>query len=148
VHGDADDATAFAIDSATGQAKLFNRAATGGNNRVRQAVDPGGKYSLVANYASGTVAVRAIADAGSLTEQHQLASLPGEPGPPTTSSLLRAVVLCWCLTRASTAFSSFAFDPGNGRLTPAEPGSLKTRPGVPVIGGADLPWPVLASDQG
>lgn len=32
VHGDGDYATAFSLDQETGQAKLLNRAATGGNN--------------------------------------------------------------------------------------------------------------------
>jgi len=61
VHGDGDYATAFALDRETGHARLLNRAATGGNNGVRQAVDPSGKFMIVANYASGTVAVLAIA---------------------------------------------------------------------------------------
>ena len=81
VHGDGDYATAFALDRETGHAKLLNRAATGGNNGVRQAVDPSGKFLIVANYTSGTVAVLPIAQDGSLKDQHQLVQLPGEPGP-------------------------------------------------------------------
>jgi len=77
VHGDGDYAPAFALDRATGQAKLLNRASTGGNSGVRQAVDPSGKFLIVANYASGTVAVLAIAPDGSLRDQHQLVQLPG-----------------------------------------------------------------------
>src|SRR5215468_2199229 len=57
VHGDEDYATAFALDPVTGQAKLLNRAATGGKNGVREAVDPSGKFLVMANYASGSVAV-------------------------------------------------------------------------------------------
>jgi len=59
VHGDGDYASAFSLDRETGRAKLLNRAATGGKNGVRQAVDPGGKFLVVANYASGSVAVMA-----------------------------------------------------------------------------------------
>src|SRR5262245_41472066 len=84
VHGDGDYATAFALDPATGQAKLINRAATGGSNGVRQAVDAGGKFMVVANYASGSVAALAIEPDGSLKDQHQLVALPGEPGPHRT----------------------------------------------------------------
>lgn len=51
VHGDSDYASAFALDRQTGQTRLLNHAATGGNNGVRQAVDPSGRYLLVANYA-------------------------------------------------------------------------------------------------
>jgi 6-phosphogluconolactonase (cycloisomerase 2 family) len=61
VHGDQDYATAFALDSTTGQAKLLNRAATGGKNGVRQAVDPTSKFQIVANYGSGSIAVPPIA---------------------------------------------------------------------------------------
>src|SRR6516165_10165278 len=60
VHGDEDYATAFALDPETGEVKLLNRAATGGRNGVRQAVDPSGKFLVVANYASGSVAVLPI----------------------------------------------------------------------------------------
>ena len=77
VHGDEDYATAFALDPATGAARLINRASAGGKNRVRQAIDQSGKLIVVANYAFGTVAVRAIAPAGPLTAQPQLVPLPG-----------------------------------------------------------------------
>src|SRR5262252_9270357 len=81
VHGDEEYATAFTLDPASGEATLLNRAATGGRNGVRQAIDPSGKFMVVANYASGSVAVLSIAADGSLKNQHQLISLPGEPGP-------------------------------------------------------------------
>src|SRR5260221_8576156 len=85
VHGDEDYVTAFALDPATGQAKLLNRAATGGKNGVREAVDPSGKFLVMANYASGSVAVLAIAPDGSLKDQHQVVQLPGDPGPTRSS---------------------------------------------------------------
>jgi 6-phosphogluconolactonase len=61
VHGDEGYATAFTLDPLTGQATLLNRAATGGNNGVREAVDRSGKFLVMANYASGSVAVLPIA---------------------------------------------------------------------------------------
>ena len=81
VHGDEDYATALALDADTGHVKVLNRAATGGRNGVRQALDRAGKFMVVANYASGTVAVLAIAADGSLRDQHQLVALEGERGP-------------------------------------------------------------------
>jgi 6-phosphogluconolactonase len=81
VHGDSDYATAFMLNGESGHAKLLNRGATGGSNGVRQAVDPTGKFLIVANYASGSVAVLPIAADGSLKDQHQVVTLPGEPGP-------------------------------------------------------------------
>ena len=139
VHGDLDYATAFALDGATGQAKLLNRAATGGKNGVRQAVDPSGKFLIVANYTSGSVAVLAIAPDGSLKDQHQLVALPGEPGPHKTeqpSSHPHDVVFdpagrfVLVPDKGLDRVFVFRFDAAGGRLSPAEPDSVKTRPGA------------------
>ena len=139
VHGDLDYATAFALDGATGQAKLLNRAATGGKNGVRQAVDPSGKFLIVANYTSGSVAVLAIAPDGSLKDQHQLMALPGEPGPHKTeqpSSHPHDVVFdpagrfVLVPDKGLDRVFVFRFDAASGRLSPAEPDSVKTRPGA------------------
>ena len=139
VHGDSDYATAFALDRNTGQAKLLNRAATGGNNGVRQAVDPSGKYLLVANYSSGSVAVLPIAQDGSLRDLQQLIALPGEPGPHKTqqpSSEPHDMVFdpsgrfVLVPDKGLDRVFVFRFDAGNGRLTPAEPDSVKSRPGA------------------
>jgi 6-phosphogluconolactonase (cycloisomerase 2 family) len=139
VHGDGDYATAFALDRETGQAKLLGRAATGGNNGVRQAVDPSGKFMIVANYASGTVAVLAIAQDGSLKDQHQLVPLPGEPGPHKTqqpSSEPHDIVFdpsgrfVLVPDKGLDRVFVFRFDASKGQLTPTEAGSVKTRPGA------------------
>ncbi|HJZ34343.1 MAG TPA: lactonase family protein [Hyphomicrobiaceae bacterium] len=139
VHGDGDYATAFALEAKTGQAKLLNRAATGGSNGVRQAVDPSGKYLIVANYGSGTVAVLAIMPDGSLKDQHQLVPLPGEPGPHRTqqpSSEPHDIVFdpsgkfVLVPDKGLDRIFVFRFDAGTGQLTPAEPDSVKSRPGA------------------
>jgi 6-phosphogluconolactonase (cycloisomerase 2 family) len=139
VHGDEDYATAFALDRETGHAKLVNRAATGGSNGVRQAIDPTGGHMVVANYASGTVAVLAIAPDGSLKDQHQLVQLRGEPGPhriQQTGSEPHDIAFdptgrfVLVPDKGLDRVFSFAFDAGTGRLTPTEAGSVKTRPGA------------------
>jgi 6-phosphogluconolactonase len=139
VHGDGDYATAFALDRETGQAKLLNRAATGGNNGVRQVVDPSGKFLIVANYASGTVAVLAIAQDGSLKDQHQLVQLPGEPGPhkvEQASSHPHDVVFdpsgrfVLVADKGLDRVFVFRFNASSGQLAPTEAGSVKTRPGA------------------
>src|SRR5215813_15529471 len=139
VHADEDYATAFALDPATGQAKLLNRAATGGKNGVRQAVDPSGKFLVMANYASGSVAVLPIAPDGSLKDQHQLVQLPGEPGPhkvEQTSSHAHDIVFdpsghfVLVPDKGLDRVFVFRFDAATGRLTPAEPDSVKARPGA------------------
>ena len=48
---------------------------------MRDAVDQSGKFLVVANYSSGSVAVLPISPDGSLKDQQQLVPLPGEPGP-------------------------------------------------------------------
>ena len=137
VHGDEDYATALALDPATGQAKVLNRAATGGKNGVREAVDPSGKFLVMANYASGSVAVLPIAPDGSLKDQHQLVQLPGEPGPhrvEQASSHPHDVVFdpagrfALVPDKGLDRIFVFRFDAATGRLAPTEQGSVKSRP--------------------
>lgn len=139
VHGDGDYATAFELDRETGQAQVLNRAATGGSNGVRQAVDPTGTFLVVANYASGSVAVLAIAPNGLLKDQHQLLALPGEPGPhkvEQASSHPHDVVFdptgkfVLVPDKGLDRIFVFRFDATGGRLSAADPGSVAARPGA------------------
>jgi 6-phosphogluconolactonase (cycloisomerase 2 family) len=139
VHGDEDYATAFALDPDTGHAKIVNRAATGGINGVRQAIDGAGKFMVVANYTSGTVAVMAIAADGSLKDQHQLVELSGERGPhriQQTGPLPHDIVFdpsgrfVLVPDKGLDRVFAFRFDANGGRLAPTEQGSVQTRPGA------------------
>ena len=139
VHADEDYVTAFALDPAAGQAKLLNRAATGGKNGVRQAVDPSGKFLVMANYASGSVAVMPIAPDGSLKDQHQLVQLPGDPGPHRVEQMSShphdivfdpAGNFVLVPDKGLDRVFVFRFDSATGRLTPTEQGSVKSRPGA------------------
>ncbi|HJU31204.1 MAG TPA: lactonase family protein [Hyphomicrobiaceae bacterium] len=139
VHGDEDYATAFALDPQTGKARLLDRAATGGRNGVRQAIDPAGRFMVAANYASGTVAVMAIAPDGSLKDQHQLVPLTGERGPhriQQTGPLPHDVVFdpsgrfVVVPDKGLDRVFAFSFDAGSGRLEPTRQGSVQTRPGA------------------
>src|SRR5262245_60055041 len=80
-HGDENNATAFAVDGKRGQISLLGRDDTGGKNGVRQMLDPSGRFMVVANYASGTVAVLPISEDGKLKDQVQLMECKGTPGP-------------------------------------------------------------------
>ena len=139
VHGDEDYATAFALDPETGHARLINRASTGGRNGVRQHLDRGGRWMVVANYASGTVAVMAIGSDGALADQHQLAPLAGERGPhrvQQTGPLPHDIVLdptgAFVLVPDKGLDRVFAFhlDATAGTLAPTAQGSIATRPGA------------------
>jgi 6-phosphogluconolactonase len=139
VHGDSDFATAFALDPKTGEAKPLGRAATGGKNGVRQALDPSGKYLVVANYSSGSVAVLPIGPDGALKDQHQLIPLPGEPGPHKVeqqSSHPHDIVLdpsgrfVLVPDKGLDRVFVFRFDGATGKLTPTEQGSVQSRPGA------------------
>jgi 6-phosphogluconolactonase (cycloisomerase 2 family) len=81
VHGDENHATAFTVDPESGKLALLGRADTGGKNGVRQELDPTGKFLIVANYASGTVAVLPVTEDGRLHDHTQLVKLAGAPGP-------------------------------------------------------------------
>ena len=70
----------------SGKLTLLGRADTGGKNGVRQMLDPSGKFLIVANYASGTVAVLPVTENGALRDQTQLFELKGPPGPHRCSS--------------------------------------------------------------
>lgn len=81
VHGDSDFASSFLFDSKTGAFSPLSRAATGGMNGVHQALTPSGRFLLVANYGSGSVAVLPVEADGTLRPFIDLLELPGEPGP-------------------------------------------------------------------
>jgi 6-phosphogluconolactonase len=139
VHGDSDFASAFALDPKTGEAKPLGRAATGGKNGVREAIDPSGKYLVVANYSSGSVAVLPIAADGSLKDQHQLVQLPGEPGPHKVeqqSSHPHDIVFdpsgrfVLVPDKGLDRVHVFRFDGATGLLTPTEQGSIRSQPGA------------------
>src|SRR5439155_17867146 len=120
-------------------AKLLNRAAAGGKNGVRPAVDPGGKFLIVANYASGSVAVLPIGPDGSLQDQHQLLDLPGEPGPhkiEQPGSHPHDVVFdpsgrfVLVPDKGLDRVFVFRFDQETGRLKPTDQGSVPSRAGA------------------
>jgi 6-phosphogluconolactonase (cycloisomerase 2 family) len=84
VHGDCDYATAFAIDAANGRLHSLGSAASGGTNGVHPALDPSGKFLIVANYASGSLGVLPVRPDGSLADATQVLDLPGPIGPHRT----------------------------------------------------------------
>jgi 6-phosphogluconolactonase (cycloisomerase 2 family) len=83
-HGDGTQATSYQIDQVTGRLRILNRQPTGGTNGVHLAIDATGRFLVVANYASGSVALLPINPDGSLAPVSDLATLSGKPGPNRT----------------------------------------------------------------
>src|SRR5207247_7110182 len=73
-HGDGTHATAYQIDQATGRLTVLNRQPTGGTNGVHLAIDRTGRFLVVANYATGTVALMTINQDRSLGPVRDLAN--------------------------------------------------------------------------
>jgi 6-phosphogluconolactonase (cycloisomerase 2 family) len=138
-HGDGNEATAFAIDRATGQLTLTNRQATKGRNGVRLGIDASNKFAVIANYSTGTVAVLPIDTDGSLGALTDLVTLEGKPGPHRTeqaSSHPHDVVFDprgrFVVVPDKGLDTTFVFrlDTGRGKLVPAEPPLVASRPGA------------------
>lgn len=81
VHGDTSDISAFKVDQASGKLTFINRKSTHGNNPVHLAIDPTGKYVVVSNHLSSSLAVLPLAPDGALEEMTQLVTLEGPIGP-------------------------------------------------------------------
>jgi 6-phosphogluconolactonase (cycloisomerase 2 family) len=137
-HGDETYATAFKVDRETGRLTLLGRTETGGRNGVHLAVDPGGRFAIVANYGSGSIALLPIRKDGSLDAPSQTIVLEGQPGPHRIEqpgsrphqivfdpSGRYVVVPDKGLDRVFV----FRFDAETGRLSPTAQGSVVARAG-------------------
>jgi 6-phosphogluconolactonase (cycloisomerase 2 family) len=138
VHGDETYATSFSVDRDTGQLTPLDRAETGGQNGVHQAIDPAGRFMLVANYSTGNVSVMPVRQDGTLADSAQLVALPGQPGPNRVEQAGshphhivfdpsgRFVVVP---DKGLDRVFVFRFDPATGKLTPTVQGSAVARAG-------------------
>jgi 6-phosphogluconolactonase len=138
-HGDGTEATAYRIDQATGQLTILNRQPTGGRNGVHLAIDATGRCLVVANYATGTVAVLPINQDGSLAPLSDLATLSGTPGPHRTQQESshphhcpfdrtgRAVIVP---DKGLDKVFVFRLDAARGKLVPGTPPDVTSRAGA------------------
>jgi 6-phosphogluconolactonase len=138
-HGDGEVVTAFRVDEATGQLSLLGTQDAKGKNGVRLGVDAGDKFVVCANYASGTVAVLPTRPDGSLGPVTDLAALKGTPGPhrtQQTSSHPHDIVFdprgrfIVVPDKGLDATFVFSLDAATGKLVPAAPPSVASRPGA------------------
>jgi 6-phosphogluconolactonase (cycloisomerase 2 family) len=137
-HGEGHEATAYAIEPGTGRLRVLNRQPTQGKNGVRLGIEASDRYLVCANYSSGTVAVLAIEPDGSLGALRDLVPLTGKSGPhPTeqTSAHPHDVAFdprgrfCLVPDKGLDAVFVFRVDEG-GKLVPARPASVASRPGA------------------
>ena len=81
VHGDFSEISSFRIDQETGSLSLINQQSTGGKNPVHLVADQSSRFMIVANYATGSLAVLPIRQDGGLEPLVLLLQLPGNGGP-------------------------------------------------------------------
>ncbi|SPE35949.1 fragment of putative 6-phosphogluconolactonase, YbhE-type (part 1/2) [Candidatus Sulfopaludibacter sp. SbA6] len=138
VHGDESYAMSFSLDRETGRLTERNRVETGGRNGVHQAIDPSGRFLLVANYSTGSVSVLPISPDGALAGPVQVVTLQGQPGPhriEQTSSHPHHIVFdpsgryVIVPDKGLDRIFIFRFDPDGGKLTATEQGAAVARAG-------------------
>ena len=129
--------SAFAIDAKGGELTLLNQIPSLGEDPCYLSFDKTGKYLLVANYSSGTVAVFPILPNGRLGEHTAVVKDQGTTGPHKNQEGPHAH---WIETSPDNRFALVAdlgldevlvykFDAASGTLTPNEPAFAKLKAG-------------------
>jgi 6-phosphogluconolactonase (cycloisomerase 2 family) len=80
----ANEVSAFAVDNRTGELTPMNRRPSGGDDPSHVAIDPAGRFLVVANYLAGTVEVLPVNADGSLGAATDVVATKGELGPHRT----------------------------------------------------------------
>ncbi|NEB03528.1 lactonase family protein [Streptomyces sp. SID13726] len=139
VHGDLDQVSAFAVDHGTGGLTPLGSRPSQGTNPVHLTPTPDNRRLLVANYATGTLAVLPRAADGSLQPAEQVIQLTGTPGPDRTQQTgphphhipfapdQRHVLVP---DKGTDRIHRLAYDAVAGRLTPADPEAVTVRSGA------------------
>ncbi len=128
--GKASAVSAFALDAKSGKLTLLNQLPSLGEDPCYLSFDKTGKYVLVANYSSGTVAVFPILADGRLGEHTASVKDQGATGP--NKARQEGPHAHWIETTAHNHFVYVAdlgldrvliykFDASKGSLTPGEP---------------------------
>jgi 6-phosphogluconolactonase len=130
--------SAFAIETKTGVLRLLNQQPSQGSAPCYVSVARTGKFVLVANYASGNVAVLPVNSDGSLgratdVAQHQGASVNPErqTGPHAHCIVLDAANrYAFSADLGTDKLMSYRFDAQQGRLSPNDPPEVQTKAGA------------------
>jgi 6-phosphogluconolactonase len=135
----ANEVSAFAIDTRSGELTLINRQPSGGNDPSHLAIEPAGRFLVVANYVAGTVEVLPVNADGSLGAPTDVVATKGELGPHRTEQpgphphqcpfdpSGRFVVVP---DKGFDRLFIFTIDSAKGTLVPADPPFTKTRSGA------------------
>lgn len=129
--------SAFALDPATGTLTFLNRQPSHGTAPCHLTTDHSGRFVLVANYGSGSLAVFPIQDDGSLgpataVVQHQGASVHPvrQQGPHAHAIILDpANRFALAADLGLDQVLVYRFDADHGRLEPNDPPGLAFPPG-------------------
>ena len=130
--------SSFAIDAKSGKLTLLNQLPSLGEDPCYLSFDKTGKYVLVANYSSGTVAVFPILADGRLGEHTALAKDQGATGPNRERQ--EGPHAHWIEASSDNRFALVAdlgldevlvykFDAASGTLTPNEPAFARLKAG-------------------
>jgi 6-phosphogluconolactonase len=130
--------SAFVIDPATGKLKLLNQIASGGAGPCYLTVDRSGKYLLVANYDSGSVASFPILADGRLGAISGFAQHSGHGANPKRQEAAHAHSIDPSMDDRFVIVDDlgidetfiYKFDKTNGSLTPNDPPFVKASPGA------------------
>jgi len=137
-HGDGETVSTLAADRATGALTLLGRIGSGGRNGVHLALSPDGRFLLVANYASGNVAVLRRDEAGLPVGLADVLALQGVRGPhrdeqqgahPHQIVFSPDGRFVLVPDKGLDRVFVLGFDPASGRLD-AGPPAMPTRPGA------------------
>ena len=135
----ANDVSAFAIDNRTGTLTFINHQPSGGDDPSHLAIDPAGRFLVVANYVAGTVEVLPVNADGSLGTPTDVVATKGELGPHRTEQPGphphqcpfgpggRFIVVP---DKGLDRLFVFSIDAATGKLVPADPPFTKTRSGA------------------
>jgi 6-phosphogluconolactonase len=135
--GKASTVSAFAIDAKSGKLTLLNQLPSLGEDPCYLSFDKTGKYVLVANYSSGTIAVFPILADGRLGEHTAMVKDQGTTGSHKNQEGPHAH---WIETSPDNRFALVAdlgldealvykFDAASGTLTPNEPAFARLKAG-------------------
>jgi 6-phosphogluconolactonase len=128
---------AFAIDAKSGQLAPLNNQPCGGNNPCYIAIDSAGQTALVANYDSATVASLPIDSTGRLGEPISVMQQAGSSivplrqtqSHPHSINLDPANRFVFAPDLGADCIYIYRFNRRTGALSPANPATLKVRPG-------------------